>query len=292
MPTEDRASCELIQDTFRVWERLYRKVPSPFVMQDLSESYWGRNSWPLLMNFLDDQDNMFMLDGEKMGIDSSKRRNQLRQHTTDSKTRKLVGRKLDLIARDMQEKMDWLVVERMNKWDETSNKFLKESNCDLFRETHTIMSARLKDTKNSRFKDKARFFGIYTGDRGFRSFELRPAGVGSYISIYKEFPVYDLPASASDMRGHIQGVAHLLQLRMAMVNTIEAYHEMELPMEYQGTDWIYENSRGDHAEVTIASSPVASPPATDIMSFASPSPSLDPIETLGEEDIVDRLLYD
>ncbi|KAF9345068.1 hypothetical protein BGX34_005052, partial [Mortierella sp. NVP85] len=54
LPTEERDSCELILDSFRVWERMYRKVPSPFVVQDLSEAYWGRKSWPLLMELLED----------------------------------------------------------------------------------------------------------------------------------------------------------------------------------------------------------------------------------------------
>lgn len=143
---------------------MYRKVPSPFVVQDLSEAYWGRKSWPLLMELLEDQDNIFMIDGEKMGLESSRRRNNGREWKPDTKSpRKLIGRKLDLIARDVQDLKDWMIVERMKKWDEVSNKFLKESSCDLFRETHTIMAARLQDTMNIGFRDEARFFGIYTG---------------------------------------------------------------------------------------------------------------------------------
>ncbi|KAF9323289.1 hypothetical protein BG006_001595 [Podila minutissima] len=101
LPTEDRSSCKLILETFLVWERLYAKIPSPFVV-DLSEAFWGRKSWPLLMELLADLDNMYMIDGEKMGLESSRRKNDGRQWTPDTKPRrKRIGRKLDLIARDV-----------------------------------------------------------------------------------------------------------------------------------------------------------------------------------------------
>jgi hypothetical protein len=137
--------------------------PSPFVV-DLSEAFWGRKSWPILMELLADLDNIYMIDGEKMGLDSSRRRNDGRQWTPDTKPhRKRIGRKLDLIARDVVELKDWFLVERVKDWDETSNKFLKESGCDLIRETHTIMGNRMQDAMNAGFKDEAHFFGVYTG---------------------------------------------------------------------------------------------------------------------------------
>jgi hypothetical protein len=143
---------------------MYRKVPSPFVVHGLTEAYWGRKSWPILMDLLEDLNNIFMIDGEKMGLESSRRRNNGRQWKPDTKApRKLMGRRLDLIARDVQDQKDWMIVERMKNWDEVSNKFLKESNCDLFRETHTIMTSRVRDTVNKGFRDEARFFGVYTG---------------------------------------------------------------------------------------------------------------------------------
>lgn len=133
-------------------------------MVDLSEAFWGRKSWPLLMELLADLDNMYMIDGEKMGLESSRRKNDGRQWTPDTKPRrKRIGRKLDLIARDVVELKDWFLVERMKDWDEVSNKFLKESSCDLVRETHTIMANRMQDTMNVGFKDEARFFGVYSG---------------------------------------------------------------------------------------------------------------------------------
>ncbi|KAF9342512.1 hypothetical protein BGX26_007371, partial [Mortierella sp. AD094] len=75
------------------------------------------------------------------------------------------------------------------------------------------MMHRIQDSTKSSFKDTARFFGVYTGDRGFGSFELRPAGSGSYISPFEVFPVYDPPAQATDMGAHVQGAVHLLRIR-------------------------------------------------------------------------------
>ncbi|KAG0002655.1 hypothetical protein BGZ65_002468 [Modicella reniformis] len=262
LPTEDRVSSELILETFRVWERIYRKVPSPFVVQDLSEAYWGRKSWPLLMELLEDQDNIFMIDGEKMGLESSRRRNNGRQWKPDTKALR------KLIARDVMDQKDWMIVERMEKWDKVSNKFLKESSCDLFRETHTIMTSRLQDTMNMGFKDEARFFGVYSGDRGFQSFELRPAGVGTYVSLFKQYPVYELPTLVTDMKAHVQGIVHLLQLRLSMLNTIEAYRCTEEESEEQDNNWIYGNIHsGRDMETTLASSPIASPSPSDVTTF-------------------------
>ncbi|KAF9898348.1 hypothetical protein BX616_004153 [Lobosporangium transversale] len=164
MPTEDRGSCELILDTFRTWCRLYNKAPSPFLIQDLSEAFWGRKAWPLLMELLDDQDNLFVIDGEKSGLESAIRKNQGRHlHLDTSASRKPTGRKMDLVIRDVLDKRDWMIVERMKTWDIHSSKFLKESGWDLFRETYTIMKHRLQDTRNRDFEEHARFFGIYTG---------------------------------------------------------------------------------------------------------------------------------
>ncbi|KAF9193598.1 hypothetical protein BGZ51_002886 [Haplosporangium sp. Z 767] len=291
LPVEDSDSCELILDTFRVWQRLYRKTPSPFVVHDLTEAFWGRKSWPLLMELLDGQDNLYMIDGEKAGLESSKRKNQGRQWRPDTPMpRKQVGRKLDLITRDVLDKKDWMIVERMKNWDEKSTKFLKESGYDLFRETHTIMSHRLQDTMNRHFENEVRFFGLYTGDRGFQSFELRPAGAGSYVSLFKEYPIYELPTSMADMKAHVQGIVHLLQLRKCMIDTIESYRRTEQNDESgseeeqdQDLSWVYGNSRGRlDAETTLASSPIASPVYSGVsfcqqMEVSSREPSPEPL---------------
>ncbi|KAF9295912.1 hypothetical protein BGZ74_010570 [Mortierella antarctica] len=260
MPKEDRGSCELILQTFMTWIRLYEKRPSPF-LANLSEAFWGRNSWPLLNDLFFDIDNIFMIDGEKGGLESSRRKNEGRKWIPDAKTApKRRGRKFDLIARDVLQERDWLIVERMLKWDVTSNKFLKETTIDLLREMHTIQTFRLQECLNPKFKDEARFFGLYTGDRGFQSFELMPAPRGSYVTFIKEHPIYNLPTSMTDNLGqHSQGL-------LAMIRTLEAYHrpqesnheQVELGEELCA--WLYGNNcEINNPETVLASSPCISP---------------------------------
>ncbi|KAF9370930.1 hypothetical protein BGX21_005352 [Mortierella sp. AD011] len=69
-------------------ERMYRKTSSAFATNDLSEAYWGRNSWPILMTLMDDIPNIFMIDGEKFGLESPRRRNHGRQLIQDLTTAK------------------------------------------------------------------------------------------------------------------------------------------------------------------------------------------------------------
>ncbi|KAF9370366.1 hypothetical protein BGX21_005586 [Mortierella sp. AD011] len=73
LPVEDVSTCKLILQTFLEWEELYTKQPSPFTTS-LSEAYWARKSWPILLGLLHVLEGIFMLDGEKMGLDSSRER--------------------------------------------------------------------------------------------------------------------------------------------------------------------------------------------------------------------------
>ncbi|KAG0332848.1 hypothetical protein BG000_009689 [Podila horticola] len=268
MPKEDRGSCELILQTFLAWIRLYEKRPSPF-LANLSESFWGRNSWPLLNDLFFDIDNIFMIDGEKGGLESSRRKNMGRKWIPDGKTaQKRRGRKLDLIARDVLQERDWLIVERMLKWDVTSNKFLKETTIDLLREMHTIQTFRLQDCLNTKFKDEAH--------RGFQSFELMPAPQSPYVTFIKEHPIYNLPTSMTDnLRQQAQGLVHLLRVRLAMIHTLEAYHrpqeskDEQVELGEELCDWLYGNNcEIKNPETVLASSPFISP-------VSSPAPSVD-----------------
>ncbi|KAI8349867.1 hypothetical protein B0O80DRAFT_142460 [Mortierella sp. GBAus27b] len=75
---------------------LYNTKPSPFGNRDLSESFWCREAWPILKGLLADVDDITMIDGEKSGLESGKRRNTGRKVDMESQTpRKQIGRKLD-----------------------------------------------------------------------------------------------------------------------------------------------------------------------------------------------------
>ncbi|CAG8594225.1 14754_t:CDS:10 [Acaulospora morrowiae] len=269
LPDIDKFACTLVQDSCKIWyndhdmfaaQRLYSKTPSLFSMNDLSEAFWAHNSWPLLTELLDDMDNLCMIDREKSGIESGKRRNSDRKYHSDTQTpKKRVGRKVDLVVRDVVQKKDYMIVERMKDWDEYSTKFLKETSVDLFRETHTIMMHRLQDTGNEELWDKGRFFGIHTGSRGFQTFELRPAGGLSYVSLFHGYPIYQLPTSIQDMKPQIQGLVHILQVRQLMSDTItldRRHPRMRGDGKQEDSNWYGSTYTRLDASINLVSSPL------------------------------------
>ncbi|KAG0356494.1 hypothetical protein BGZ54_000704, partial [Gamsiella multidivaricata] len=220
-------------------ELMYKKQPSPFAVNDLSESYWARESWPLLMELLDDVENMYMLDGEKMGVDPSRRRNQGRSCDLEEDiSRKRVGRKLDWTARDI-------------KWDPQSTKFLKESRFDLFREQLTIMQNRFHETQDDSFQKQARFFGIYIGDRGFQAFELRPADGQSYVTLFHLHHLQELPVNMNNLKIHFQGLTKLIQIRA----TDGEKQKDEGIQEENDMSWLYDRREDLNVNLFLASSP-------------------------------------
>ncbi|KAF8941268.1 hypothetical protein BGZ58_000553 [Dissophora ornata] len=107
LPTkEDTFSCELAMTTCMKWARLYKKHPAPFAFDGLSEAFWARTSWPLLKDLFDDIPFITMLDGEKAGLELSKRKNKSRKTDLETSSRRRIGRKLDLVARDVLSKKD------------------------------------------------------------------------------------------------------------------------------------------------------------------------------------------
>ncbi|KAF9349671.1 hypothetical protein BGX34_001668 [Mortierella sp. NVP85] len=259
LPKVDTEACEIVRMTFMIWARLYRKKA---FLADLSESYWARKAWPLLYDLIEEIPEIFGLDGEKSGIESSRRKNQNRASTQDNNNksgleRKRTGRKLDLIARDVLHRKDWFIVERMNGWDPHSSKYIRECFVDLFRETHTIATHRLQETQNKQFREVARFFAAYTGDRGFATFELRPAPQG-YVYFFHQHAPFELPPTADDAEPHMQAVTHLLRIRLCLLETIRTF---KLAPRNRNPSILYQNkySRLD-AITTLASSPLGPSP--------------------------------
>ncbi|KAF9084070.1 hypothetical protein BGX29_002762, partial [Mortierella sp. GBA35] len=158
------------------WEEIWKgdpfelpKLPQEvleYMSADLSENFWARKTWPMLFELLEDIEKIFMLDGEKMGLDSSRRKNQGRGLGSNlSVERKRIGKKLDLVGRDVVAKLGWFIVGRMKTWDPQSSKFLKELGYHLFKEQTTILLNRLDETASDDIREKANLFGVYTGDR-------------------------------------------------------------------------------------------------------------------------------
>ncbi|KAF9941402.1 hypothetical protein BGZ65_003799 [Modicella reniformis] len=259
LPVPDRFSCELAMITFMKWTRLYKKTPSPFTIKSLSEAYWARTSWPLMKDLLDDTFGVLMVDGEKAGIDSTRRRNRHRTEE-DASVRRRIGRKLDLVGRNFIRNEDWMIIESMNSWDPTSPKFLTD-NVDLFRELHTIMAHRLKQAWDHDFRGEARFFGVYAGDKGFRTIEMRAAGSSTYVTFCKVYKVYCLPPTLDDLTLQFQSLAHLLQVRACVTQTMASYEKILSDRADRDDDngWLYENDSVDLYDETLASSPICSP---------------------------------
>jgi hypothetical protein len=115
---------------------------------------------------LADVDGLTMIDGEKAGLESGKRRNMGRKVDTESLApRKLAGRKVDLVARDTINGRDWFIIESLKEWDEVSTKFLRELDVTLFKDLHLITSHRLQEQSHNRFRKQARFFSMYSGGK-------------------------------------------------------------------------------------------------------------------------------
>ncbi|KAF9364625.1 hypothetical protein BGX34_000929 [Mortierella sp. NVP85] len=236
---KDLADCLLAQKTAAEWHFLYHKEPSPFVVDDLSEAWWARESWAALHDLLNDLPSIFMVDGEKRGLDSSRRRNMGRQFNPEEPIRRRCGRKLDLICRDEQLLHDWMVIERMRHWDPQSTKLLKEFGCDVL---HT----------------------------GFGFIQLHPATEKSFVLVLERQKFYTLPRTKNNLQEPFKGLVKLLRIRTAVKSTIELYRQLyraqhppeDAAGQYQETDeadltWMTEDPVGLFGpNIVVASSPL------------------------------------
>ncbi|KAF9998085.1 hypothetical protein BGZ79_008231 [Entomortierella chlamydospora] len=284
MSDADLFDCNLAVKTAVEWHMLYTKKPSPFIVDDLSESWWARASWALLFNLLDDTPGIFTVDGEKRGLDSSKRRNMGRTYNPEESGHKKCGRKLDLICRDEVQKHDWLVFERMRGWDPRSTKFLRELSHDVVRETVTITHNRLVDVPTS-FREKCVFVGGYSGSRGVDAFQIKPGPGRSYVLLMQHVGQYTLCPVNGELKEQFQGLVRLLQVRVSMKNTIELYKSLiganpsdpfpttESESDHGNLDWYYDDPepRFDPNQV-VSSSPIGPDDLCD----------LDDLDDLGE----------
>lgn len=119
-----------------------------------------------MKGLLSDVDGLTMIDGEKAGLESGKRKNIGRKVDPEIPTvRKKIGRKLDLVDRDTTNKRDWLIVESLKEWDEVSTKYLRELDVSLFKDLHLVASHRLQELSSAQFRSEARFFSVYSGDK-------------------------------------------------------------------------------------------------------------------------------
>ncbi|KAF9947869.1 hypothetical protein BGZ65_008481 [Modicella reniformis] len=270
VPKEDESSCELVLGSFLSWKQLYTVKPCPFGNKDLSESFWSREAWPIMKNLLSDVDGLTMIDGEKTGLESWKRKNMGRKVDMEAPpARKQSGPKLDLVARDTTNKRDWFVVESLKEWDEVSTEFLGEDGI-LIKELHLIASHRLQEQPSPQFRAQARFFAIYSGGRGFKTMEMRACPFSGYIMLVHLYDSHLLPSTAKPWKQQVQGLTHLLQVRDCVTRTVEMYEacsidesedEEEDETDENDDEWIYSS-----AENYIYDETLGSPPPMDVES--------------------------
>ncbi|KAF8933613.1 hypothetical protein BGZ47_010785 [Haplosporangium gracile] len=275
VPDEDQYSCELLLRAFLSWKQLYISKPCPFGNKDLSESFWCREAWPIIKVLLADVDGITMIDGEKAGLESGKRKNMGRKVDTEAPApRKQAGRKVDLVARDTTNNRDWLIVESLKEWDEVSTKFLRELDVTLFKDLHLIASHRLQEQPHNQFRKQARFFSMYSGGRGFKTMEMRTSPFSSYIMLVHMYDSYLLPSIPGTWKQQAQGLAHLLQVRACATATVRMYEvtwndeteDGNEEEEYNSDgEWLYNYSSNQVFDDTLGSSPM-DPTSSDFYS--------------------------
>ncbi|KAI1298996.1 hypothetical protein EDD11_006577 [Mortierella claussenii] len=256
VPKEDRYSCELVLRSFLSWMQLYITKPSPFDNKDLSESFWCREAWPIVKGLLSDVDGLTMIDGEKTGLESGKRKNVGRKVDLEIPApRKQIGRRLDLVARDTTNKRDWFIVESLKEWDEMSTKFLRELDVTLFKDLHLIASHRLQEQPSPHFRSQARFLAIYSGGRGFKTMEMRACPFSPYIMLIHLYDSHLLPSTTATWKPQIQGLTHLLQVRDCVKRTVEMYEAYSEEAQDSDGEWLYASSPHHVFDGTLGSSP-------------------------------------
>ncbi|KAF9159012.1 hypothetical protein DFQ26_007010 [Actinomortierella ambigua] len=255
-----------VPDEDRYSTQLYISKPCPFGNKDLSESFWCREAWPVMKVLLADVDGLTMIDGEKAGLESGKRRNMGRKVDTETPApRKQAGRKVDLVARDTINSRDWFIIESLKEWDEVSTKFLRELDVTLFKDLHLIASHRLQEQPHARFRKQARFFSMYSGGRGFKTMEMRTCPFSSYIMLVHLYDSHILPSTTGTWKQQAQGLTHLLQVRACATATVKTYEacsneetedDSEEEEDESDGEWLYDSSSNRVFDDTLGSSPM------------------------------------
>ncbi|KAK5827662.1 hypothetical protein F5H01DRAFT_399229 [Linnemannia elongata] len=167
----------------------------------------------LIMEQLDDIDDAFLIDGEKSGLDSTRRRNSSRALNNDGYVeRRRIGKKMDLVARNVTHQLDWMIMERQTSFDPQSSEFLREHGIGLLRETSTIGKNKIQGKDDSSSNACSRSFVPYGGEPGCQSFEVCP-GLKNFVLLMKDHGRFSLPPTMVNIRPFVRGFVHLLQIR-------------------------------------------------------------------------------
>ena len=171
-------------------------------------------------------DGITMIDGEKTTYESKIRRNKDRRLDVEGQVpRKQKGKNVDLVGRDTRSQKDWFIVESMATWDEMSSKYLTEASVTLFKELHMLATSRILEANSEQFVEIARFFAVYSGGPGFKTFQLRPTKNSPYIFLHQAHTSHVLPSEPLAWIPQIKGIAHLLRVRASTCGNISFFQE-------------------------------------------------------------------
>ncbi|KAG0366531.1 hypothetical protein BGZ54_005219 [Gamsiella multidivaricata] len=228
---------ELVRKLMWEWWLLYQKSANPFITgTSLSEAWWATHAFPTLGCLVDDVDNCFAINGEKSGIESSRRKNRHRPEEPVKATRKKVGTKADIFIRTLgHTPRDWSVTESGHLWDTFGNKAIGESREKLSRQLMDILRHRAQECRwNKRFLEGAKVLGFVTGGSKITRMDIMFGG-GHYAMILKGHGLYSLGENLDQFKLNLRVAKFLLKSRGAVIQLMRLFNR-SLRQKEEGVD--------------------------------------------------------
>ncbi|KAF9345504.1 hypothetical protein BGX34_004696 [Mortierella sp. NVP85] len=237
---------ELIKKLMLDWWFLYRKESGPFTAGTLlSEAWWSSHWFSILGYLVDDNESCYAINGEKTGLESSRRKNRHRPEEPVRTTRKKVGTKSDIFIRTLgHTSRDWSVVESRHLWDSFSNKVIGESRIKVARQLHDILFHRAQETAWSNvFLGEAKVVGLVTGGSMLTRMDLVFGG-GRYTTVLKGQGLYKMAETLNQFKLSLKVAKFLLQTRGVIINLMALFNQCledsEVGSDDEGQDYVNE----------------------------------------------------
>ncbi|KAF9536522.1 hypothetical protein EC957_010547 [Mortierella hygrophila] len=232
---------------------LYRKESGPFTAGTLlSEAWWSSHCFSILGHLVDDINSCYAINGEKTGLESSRRKNRHRPEEPVKAIRKKIGTKSDVFIRTLgHTSRDWSVVESGHLWDSFGNKVIGESRIKVSRQLHDILFHRAQETAwNDMFINQAKVIGVVTGGSMLTRMDLVFGG-GRYTTVLKGQGLFKMAETLNQFKLNLKVAKLLLQTRGLIINLMTLFNQCIEDNEANSD----ENEGQDYVNELIASSP-------------------------------------
>ncbi|KAG0257820.1 hypothetical protein BG011_003749 [Mortierella polycephala] len=237
---------ELVRKLMLDWWFIYRKESSPFITGTLlSEAWWSSHCFSILGHLVDDVENCYAINGEKTGLESSRRKNRHRPEEPVKATRKKMGTKSDVFIRTLgHTPRDWSIVESGHLWDSFGNKVIGESRIKVSRQLHDILCHRAQETKwSDYFISEAKVVGFVTGGSMLTRMDLVFGGA-RYTTILKGQGLFKMAETLNQFKLSLKVAKFLLQTRGLVINLMTLFNrcleDSEEDDEGEGQDYVNE----------------------------------------------------